>query len=151
MGGKHRHLGEFDQEFSKAAGRPVEVQFTPTLVPASRGILAASYVHGEAAEIHEALAAAYAEEPFICVLPFGQVPAVKQVRATNFAHIGVVAERRPGRSTIYAALDNLTKGSSGQALQNANLMLGHDGDRRVDAVAGLSVSGKPTGTGRARE
>ncbi|RYH10142.1 N-acetyl-gamma-glutamyl-phosphate reductase [Tropicimonas sp. IMCC6043] len=125
MGGKHRHLGEFDQEFSRAAGRPVEVQFTPTLVPAGRGILAASYVRGEPEAIHAALAAAYADEPFICVLPIGEVPAAKQVRATNFVHIGVVAERKPGRATIYAALDNLTKGSSGQALQNANLMLGH--------------------------
>lgn len=124
-GGQHRHLGEFDQEFSKAAGRPVEVQFTPTLVPASRGILAASYVRGDAEEINAALAAAYADEPFIHVLPFGEVPAAKQVRATNFVHIGVVAERKPGRATIYTVLDNLTKGSSGQALQNANLMLGH--------------------------
>ncbi|NDR56518.1 N-acetyl-gamma-glutamyl-phosphate reductase [Aliiruegeria sabulilitoris] len=126
MGGKHRHLGEFDQEFSKAAGRPVEVQFTPTLVPASRGILAASYVRGDAAEIHAALQAAYADEPFICVLPFGQVPATKHVRATNFVHIGVVQERKAGRATIYTVLDNLTKGSAGQALQNANLMLGHE-------------------------
>ncbi|SDK14494.1 N-acetyl-gamma-glutamyl-phosphate reductase [Aliiruegeria lutimaris] len=126
MGGKHRHLGEFDQEFSKAAGRPVEVQFTPTLVPASRGILAASYVRGDAVEIHAALQAAYADEPFICVLPFGQVPATKHVRATNFVHIGVVQERKAGRATIYTVLDNLTKGSSGQAVQNANLMLGHE-------------------------
>lgn len=125
-GGKHRHLGEFDQEFSKAAGKPVEVQFTPTLVPGSRGILAASYVRGDAAAIHATLAKAYANEPFICVLPFGEVPQVKHIRATNFVHIGVVQERRTGRATIYTVLDNLTKGSSGQALQNANLMLGED-------------------------
>ncbi|MEO0831356.1 MAG: N-acetyl-gamma-glutamyl-phosphate reductase, partial [Pseudomonadota bacterium] len=59
-GGKHRHLGEFDQELSKAVGRPVEIQFTPTLVPANRGILAAAYVHGDAAQIHATLAEAYA-------------------------------------------------------------------------------------------
>lgn len=134
VGGKHRHLGEFDQEFSKAAGRRVEVQFTPTLVPASRGILAASYVRGEAAEIHATLAEAYADEPFIHVLPLGQVPATKNVRATNFVHIGVAAERKPGRATIYAVLDNLTKGSAGQAVQNANLMLGYD------ETAGLMLS-----------
>ncbi|SFB80571.1 N-acetyl-gamma-glutamyl-phosphate reductase [Tropicimonas isoalkanivorans] len=124
VGGKHRHLGEFDQEFSKAAGRRVEVQFTPTLVPANRGILAASYVKGDAEAVHAALAAAYAEEPFIVVLPMGEVPAAKHVRATNFVHIGVVKERGSGRATVYAVLDNLCKGSSGQAVQNANLMLG---------------------------
>ncbi|MEM1430090.1 MAG: N-acetyl-gamma-glutamyl-phosphate reductase [Pseudomonadota bacterium] len=123
-GGKHRHLGEFDQELSSAAGRPVEITFTPTLLPANRGILAAGYVHGDAAAIHGALASAYAEEPFLCVLPFGTVPSTHHVRGSNFVHLGVVAERRGGRATIYAALDNLAKGSSGQAIQNANLMLG---------------------------
>ncbi|MFV0334279.1 MAG: N-acetyl-gamma-glutamyl-phosphate reductase [Tropicimonas sp.] len=123
-GGRHRHLGEFDQEFSRAAGRRVEAQFTPTLVPASRGILAASYVRGDADVIHATLSQAYAKEPFVTMLPLGQVPAVKHVRATNFVHIGVVAERRSGRATIHAVLDNLTKGSAGQAVQNANLMLG---------------------------
>ncbi|MDV7141910.1 N-acetyl-gamma-glutamyl-phosphate reductase [Tropicimonas sp. TH_r6] len=134
MGGKHRHLGEFDQEFSKAAGRKVEVQFTPTLVPASRGILAACYVRGKAEEIHAVLSAAYADEPFAHVLPFGEVPAVKHVRATNFVHIGVVAERKSGRATIYTVLDNLAKGSAGQAVQNANLMLGYE------ETAGLVLS-----------
>ncbi len=124
VGGMHRHLGEFDQEFSLAAGRPVEVQFTPHLMPANRGILATTYVRGEAAEVHATMAAAYAGEPFIEVLPMGQVPAVKHVRGSNFVHIGVVKERAAGRATIYAVLDNLTKGSSGQAIQNANLMLG---------------------------
>ncbi|MBT0956472.1 N-acetyl-gamma-glutamyl-phosphate reductase [Alphaproteobacteria bacterium KMM 3653] len=124
VGGKHRHLGEFDQELSLAAGHPVAIQFTPTLMPANRGILSASYVKGDAAAIHAAMAAAYAEEPFIEVLPMGQVPSTRHVRGSNFVHIGVVAERGAGRATVFAALDNLTKGSSGQALQNANLMLG---------------------------
>lgn len=123
-GGTHRHLGEFDQELSRAAGRRVEVQFTPTLVPGNRGILAAAYVHGDAAEIHDALERAYAAEPFLHVLPPGAVPSTHHVRGSNHVHLGVVAERRRGRATIYAALDNLTKGSSGQAIQNANVMLG---------------------------
>jgi N-acetyl-gamma-glutamyl-phosphate reductase len=126
MGGQHRHLGEFDQEFSKAAGRPVEVQFTPTLMPANRGILAASYVKGDADAIHAALVAAYADEPFVEVLPIGKAPSTRHIRGSNFVHIGVVNERGANRATVYAALDNLTKGSSGQALQNANLMLGLD-------------------------
>ncbi|MBL3597204.1 N-acetyl-gamma-glutamyl-phosphate reductase [Rhodovulum sulfidophilum] len=123
-GGIHRHLGEFDQEFSKIAGRPVEVQFTPHLIPANRGILATVYVRGEARDIHATLAKAYADETFIEVLPFGEHPSTRHVRGSNFAHVGVVADRRQGRAMVIVAIDNLTKGSSGQALQNANLMLG---------------------------
>ncbi|AWZ22091.1 N-acetyl-gamma-glutamyl-phosphate reductase [Roseovarius sp. TM1035] len=123
VGGTHRHLGEFDQEFSALAGRPVEIQFTPHLIPANRGILATGYVRGEAAQIHATLAAAYANEPFVVVLPMGETPSTRHIRGSNFCHIGVVADRRAGRAIVIAALDNLTKGSSGQALQNANLML----------------------------
>ncbi|RAP42668.1 N-acetyl-gamma-glutamyl-phosphate reductase [Rhodovulum viride] len=123
-GGTHRHLGEFDQEFSKIAGRPVEVQFTPHLIPANRGILATVYVRGEAEVVHATLAKAYADETFIEVLPFGDHPSTRHIRGSNFVHIGVVGDRKPGRAMVIAALDNLTKGSSGQALQNANLMLG---------------------------
>ncbi|WP_108814956.1 N-acetyl-gamma-glutamyl-phosphate reductase [Loktanella sp. Alg231-35] len=124
VGGTHRHLGEFDQEFSAIAGRPVQVQFTPHLIPANRGILATTYVQGDPQTIYDTLHAAYADEPFIEVLPMGQTPSMKHVRASNFCHIGVAADRVPGRAIVIAALDNLTKGSSGQALQNANLMLG---------------------------
>lgn len=124
VGGLHRHLGEFDQEFALVAGRPVHVQFTPHLIPANRGILATTYVQGDAQAIYDTLVAAYAAEPFIEVLPMGQHPSIKHIRASNFCHIGVVADRLPGRTIVIAALDNLTKGSSGQALQNANLMLG---------------------------
>lgn len=124
LGSTHRHLGEFDQEFSALAGRPVKVQFTPHLIPANRGILATCYVKGDAQAIHEALENAYADEPFINVLPMGQAPSTRHVRGSNFCHIGVAADRIDGRAIVIAALDNLTKGSSGQALQNANLMLG---------------------------
>jgi len=126
VGGTHRHLGEFDQEFSALAGRKVEVVFTPHLMPANRGILATCHVRGEAAAIHAALTAAYEGEPFIRVLPFGQHPSSRDVRGSNMAHLGVVAERGADRAIVFAALDNLVKGASGQALQNANLMLGFD-------------------------
>ena len=126
VGGTHRHLGEFDQEFSAIAGQDVHIQFTPHLVPANRGILATGYVKGEARAIHEALGAQYADEPFIHLLPMGETPSTRHVRGSNFCHVGVVADRRPGRAIVVAALDNLTKGSSGQALQNANLMLDMD-------------------------
>ncbi|WP_397542157.1 N-acetyl-gamma-glutamyl-phosphate reductase [Roseovarius salis] len=125
-GGAHRHLAEFDQEFSAIAGRPVRVQFTPHLLPANRGILATVYVKGEAEAIHGALAAAYAHETFIEVLPLGEHPSTRHVRGSNFCHVGVVPDRLSGRAIVIAALDNLTKGSSGQAIQNANLMLGLD-------------------------
>ena len=124
QGGKHRHLGEFDQEFSALAGRPVEIVFTPHLVPASRGILADCYVEGDPKAIHAALAARYADEPFVTVLPFGQAPGMGHVTASNQCHIGVIGDRKTNRALVVSTLDNLTKGSSGQAVQNANLMLG---------------------------
>ena len=126
VGGTHRHLGEFDQEFSALAGREVKIQFTPHLMPANRGILATGYVSGDAGEVHATLVRAYADEPFIVVLPFGETPSTHHVRGSNFCHIGVTGDRIKGRAIVVAALDNLTKGSSGQALQNANLMLGLD-------------------------
>ncbi|HHI69840.1 MAG TPA: N-acetyl-gamma-glutamyl-phosphate reductase [Rhodobacteraceae bacterium] len=124
IGGTHRHLAEFDQEFSRVAGREVKVQFTPHLIPANRGILATIYVKGDAEKVHAALVDAYKDEPFILTLPFGEAPSTRHVRGSNFCHVGVVADRINGRTIIVAALDNLTKGSSGQALQNANIMLG---------------------------
>jgi N-acetyl-gamma-glutamyl-phosphate reductase len=121
---RHRHLAEFDQELSRAVGRKVEVTFVPHLLPQNRGILSTIYVRGEAEAIHGALAAAYAGEPFVVLLPLGEAPATRHVRGSNFVHLGVIPDRRPGRAMVFATLDNLTKGSSGQAIQNANLMLG---------------------------
>jgi len=133
-GGKHRHLGEFDQEFAKLAGRPVHIQFTPHLLPMNRGILATTYVQGDPREVHKVLAKAYADEPFLQVLPFGALPSTRDIAASNYCHIGVVGDRIPGRAVVIACLDNLTKGSSGQALQNANLMLG------IEETAGLMLA-----------
>jgi N-acetyl-gamma-glutamyl-phosphate reductase len=123
-GGKHRHLGEFDQEFSKVAGRKVEVRFTPHLLPMNRGILASVYVRGDAKIVHQVLEKAYESEPFLRVLPFGSLPSTRDIAGSNFCHLGVIGDRSPGRALVVAVLDNLTKGSSGQAIQNANLMLG---------------------------
>lgn len=125
-GGKHRHLGEFDQEFSAIAGRPVLVQFTPHLLPMNRGILATVYVKGDPKTVHQTLFDAYVTEPFLEVLPFGTLPSTRDIRGSNFCHIGVTGDRIAGRAVVVAALDNLCKGSSGQAIQNANLMLGLD-------------------------
>ena len=134
VGGTHRHLGEFDQEFSALAGEEVRIQFTPHLIPANRGILATGYVSGDSRAVYAALQNAYADEPFIEVLPFGETPSTHHVRGSNYCHIGVTGDRIPGRAIVVAALDNLTKGSSGQALQNANLMLG------VEETTGLMLA-----------
>ena len=122
--GRHRHTAEIDQELGKAAGEAVMVTFTPHLLPQNRGILATSYVAGDAAAIHAHLAARHAEEPFVHVLPRGQTPGTRHVRGSNHCLIGVVADRRPGRTIVISVIDNLVKGASGQAIQNMNLMLG---------------------------
>lgn len=133
-GGKHRHLGEFDQEFSKIAGRPVHVQFTPHLLPMNRGILETVYVQGDAKTVHQTLVDAYGSETFIQVLPFGALPSTRDIAGSNYCHIGVIGDRIAGRAVVVAVLDNLTKGSSGQAIQNANLMLG------IEETAGLMLA-----------
>ncbi|MFZ0526691.1 MAG: N-acetyl-gamma-glutamyl-phosphate reductase [Xanthobacteraceae bacterium] len=124
--GHHRHMAELDQEFSLAAGGDVIATFTPHLVPMNRGILSTIYVRGLKAspqDLHALLLKSYAKEPFVHVLPFGSMPQTRHVRGSNMTFIGVVTDRIAGRAIIGAALDNLTKGASGQAVQNMNLML----------------------------
>ena len=136
--GRHRHMAELDQEFSLAAGRDVVVTFTPHLVPMNRGILSTIYVRGlkvSPQDLHALLLKSYAKEPFVHVLPFGTVPQTRHVRGSNMTFIGVVADRIAGRAIIGAALDNLTKGASGQAVQNMNLMLGFSEAMGLEQVA----------------
>ncbi len=137
--GRHRHMAELDQEFSRAAGREVVVSFTPHLAPMTRGILSTIYVRGAKAaaaqDQHALLAKAYREEPFVHVLPFGTTPQTRHVRGSNMTLIGVAADRIAGRAIIIAALDNLTKGASGQAVQNMNLMLGFPETMGLEQVA----------------
>ncbi len=136
--GHHRHMAELDQEFSLATGREVIVSFTPHLVPMNRGILSTIYVRGvktSPQDLHAILLKVYAKEPFVHVLPFGTVPATRHVRGSNMTFIGVAADRVPGRAIIVSALDNLTKGASGQAVQNMNLMLGFAETTGLEQVA----------------
>jgi N-acetyl-gamma-glutamyl-phosphate reductase len=136
--GHHRHMAELDQEFSKAAGREVIVTFTPHLVPMNRGILSTIYVRGTKAsppDLHALLLRSYAKEPFVHVLPFGALPATRHVRGSNMTFIGVAADRIAGRAIIGSALDNLTKGASGQAVQNMNVMLGFPEAMGIEQVA----------------
>jgi N-acetyl-gamma-glutamyl-phosphate reductase len=136
--GHHRHMAELDQEFSLAAGRPVIVTFTPHLVPMNRGILSTIYVRGVKAspqDLHAVLLKSYPKEPFVHVLPFGTVPQTRHVRGSNMTFIGVAADRIAGRAIICAALDNLAKGASGQAVQNMNVMLGLPETMGLEQVA----------------
>jgi N-acetyl-gamma-glutamyl-phosphate reductase len=136
--GHHRHMAELDQEFSKAAGRDVIVSFTPHLVPMNRGIFSTIYVRGPKAspqDLHALLSKSYANEPFVHVLPFGKLPQTRHVRGSNMTLIGVAADRIPGRAIIVSTLDNLTKGASGQAVQNMNLMLGFPETTGLEQVA----------------
>ena len=136
--GHHRHMAELDQEFSKAAGREVIATFTPHLVPMNRGILSTIYVRGSKAspqDLHALLLKSYSNEPFVHLLPFGALPQTRHVRGSNMTFIGVSADRIVGRAIIGSALDNLTKGASGQAVQNMNLMLGFPETLGLEQVA----------------
>lgn len=137
--GKHRHMAELDEQFSKAAGKEVIVTFTPHLLPQNRGILSTIYVRGRrgktAEELHEILVKQYEKEPFVYVLPFGKTPHTRHVRGSNMTFIGVAADRIPGRAIIVSTLDNLTKGASGQAVQNMNLVLGFAETLGIDQPA----------------
>jgi N-acetyl-gamma-glutamyl-phosphate reductase len=124
----HRHTAELDQEMSLAAGRQVVPTFTPHLSPMIRGIYATIYVRGAGgaggADFHRILSDAYAHEPFVTVLPLGQVPQSRHVKGSNNVQIGVVPDRVTGRAIVLSTLDNLVKGASGQAIQNMNLVCG---------------------------
>src|SRR5215475_10239774 len=124
----HRHAPEIEQGLSEAAGRPVTVNFTPHLMPMSRGILSSIYVRladGASADgLRDTLAKRYAGEAFVRVLPAGQSPATRHVRGSNHCLIGVFADRVKGRAILVSVIDNLVKGASGQAVQNMNLMAG---------------------------
>jgi N-acetyl-gamma-glutamyl-phosphate reductase len=136
--GHHRHMAELDQEFSKAAGRPVISTFTPHLVPMNRGILSTIYVRSakqSADDLHAILSKAYAGEPFVHVLPAGEQPHTRHVRGSNMTFLGVTKDRIPGRMIIGSALDNLVKGAAGQAVQNMNLMLGFPETAGLEQVA----------------
>jgi N-acetyl-gamma-glutamyl-phosphate reductase len=137
--GHHRHMAELDQEFSIAAGREVVVTFTPHLVPMNRGIFSTIYVRGKRGrtpqELHEILLKFYAKEPFVHVLPYGEVPQSRHVRGSNMTFIGVTKDRIEGRAIIISTLDNLVKGASGQAIQNMNLVMGYPETAGIDQVA----------------
>lgn len=128
VGGSHRHIPEIEQNLALAAGQPITLSFTPTLVPMSRGILATVTAKLTAtattSSVRNAWHDAYADEPFMHLLPEGQWPTTAATLGANTAHIQVTVDERANRVVAIAAIDNLAKGTAGAAVQCANIALG---------------------------
>ena len=139
VGGVHRHTPEMIQNLSAAAGGPVTVSFTPVLVPMSRGILSTSSAALRPGvtetEIRTAYETAYQDEPFVHLLPEGQWPTTSAVLGANTLLLQLAVDGAAGRLIVVAAVDNLTKGTGGAAVQCLNLALG------LPEVTGLSTVG----------
>jgi N-acetyl-gamma-glutamyl-phosphate reductase len=133
---RHRHAPEIEQELSLAAGEAMTVSFNTHLLPIDRGILSTIYTvlkdGADAARIREVYESRYADEPWVRVLPAGTLPETRWVRGTMYCDIGLVPDPRTGRLIILSAIDNLCRGASGQAVANANLMLGLARDAGLD-------------------
>ncbi len=128
--GNHRHAPEMEQEIAATLGREVAITFVPHLLPLNRGILSSIFLRprsGTTAEdIRAAFEASYAKARFVRLLGAGELPELKNVRATNFCEIAFVLNRRAQTLVVLTAIDNLGKGAAGQAIQNLNVMLGFD-------------------------
>jgi N-acetyl-gamma-glutamyl-phosphate reductase len=137
--GVHQHIPEIERILERATGRESALTFVPHLVPSTRGVLVTCYapVSGgiEAAQLLEALAGAYAEAPFVRVLPEGRLPDSKRVTGANTVEIGAAVDPRTGTAILIGCLDNLVKGAAGQALQNLNLMFGLPETAGLEALA----------------
>jgi N-acetyl-gamma-glutamyl-phosphate reductase len=122
----HRHAPEIEQEASLVAGSEVRVTFVPHLLPITRGMATSVYVRprGDIAQAWDALHEAYDAEPFVRVLPEGELPSIQSVRGTNFCDVALVADAHNDTWILLSTLDNLCKGASGQAVQCANLVCG---------------------------
>ena len=138
-GGAHQHTPEMEQALSAAAGGPVTLSFTPLLAPMPRGILStctARVVGGATTEdLRAALGEAYADEPFVHLAAEGTWPTTKATAGSNAVVLQAASDTHAGRAVVTVAIDNLGKGAAGQALQNANLMLG------LPEATGLAVTG----------
>ncbi|MFI8534540.1 N-acetyl-gamma-glutamyl-phosphate reductase [Streptomyces aquilus] len=139
VGGGHRHTPEMIQNFSGVAGERITVSFTPTLAPMPRGILATCSAKARAGVTAESVRAAYqkayADEPFVHLLPEGQWPATASVYGSNAVQVQVAYDETAGRIIAISAIDNLTKGTAGGAVQSMNIALG------LDETTGLSTIG----------
>ncbi len=136
---QHRHAPEIEQELTLAAGQSVTVNFTPHLIPMSRGELVTCYAKltndNTSARCRETLEQYYAKDVFINVSPDGVYPQTQFVRGSNKVMLNAYDDRIANRVILIAALDNLVKGSSGQALQNFNIMTGYDETMGLEQIA----------------
>jgi N-acetyl-gamma-glutamyl-phosphate reductase len=135
---RHRHAPEIEQEIGIAAGAAVTVNFTPHLIPMSRGELCTSYVKlngASADDLRAVLVETYRDEPFVHVAAKGVLTATQNVRGSNYVQIGVFADRIKNRAIVISTLDNLVKGSAGQAIQNMNLMFGFPETTALEQIA----------------
>ena len=137
VGGTHRHTPEIAANLSTAAGRPVTVSFTPILAPLPRGILAScsAATTASAGDVREAYAQAYADEPFVHLLAAGRWPTTSATLGANTVHLQVTVDPDAGRLIAVAAIDNLTKGTAGAAVQCMNLAVG------LPETTGLPLAG----------
>ena len=142
VGGTHRHIPEIEQNLAHVLGEDVaqsstRITFTPTLVPMARGILAtvSAPTHTSANQITQTLAKAYETEPFVTVLPHDQWPSTSATAGAHTAHLQATVDARAGTAVVVCALDNLVRGTAGQAIQSMNLALG------LDETTGLTQQG----------
>jgi N-acetyl-gamma-glutamyl-phosphate reductase len=138
VGGTHQHLGELRQALSTVAAGAVSVSFTPVLAPMPRGILATCTARICPGVTETELRAAYhryVDEPFVTLLPVGRWPHTAAATGSNSCQLQVALDEAAGRAVVIAAIDNLGKGAAGQAMQNANLLLG------LPETTGLAVNG----------
>lgn len=135
---QHRHVPEIEQELSAVAGEEVKVSFTPHLVPLTRGMMSTIYTRPlttDVDKIEEVYREYYGQEPFVRLYPQGKYPQTKWVQGTNFCDLGISLDSRTGRLILISVIDNLTKGASGQAIQNMNLMCGFEETLGLPKVA----------------
>lgn len=125
---EHRHTPEIEQELSRAAGEPVTISFTPHLVPMSRGILSTVYASLQegvtAGMVDDAFASFYRNARFVRLCGSKELPTTLQVRGSNYCDLGWRVDPRTRRVIVVSVIDNLTRGASGQAVCNMNLMSG---------------------------
>jgi len=137
--GHHRHGPEIDQMLTSVSGQDVTVSFTPHLLPMSRGMITTTYANLKKGLDFQDLRAVYepryCHEPFIYLESPGVVPQTRHIRGTNQFRLGLFEDRVPGSVIITGVLDNLVKGSSGQAIQNYNLTQGWNETLGLAAVA----------------
>lgn len=137
--GHHRHMPEIEQELSACTDKDIRVSFTPHLVPMNRGELITVYVklqdNVSIDDLRQTMTDHCADEYFLHLLDEGVMPATRMVRGSNHCVINIFKDRQSGRAIIIAAIDNLVKGSSGQAIQNMNLMMGLDEATGLKQVA----------------